>query len=174
MEVASVLHSIPGRIRLRVPSLRSNPAAAALLEARLSVLPAVLNVESNVVTGTLVLHHEPAAHEALETAVDELLPSLESTAASAGIAGAAAKSQSTADTTPKAAPEPSKPATMPMKASGMVSTITSGGRKALNSATMMNSMITAAGIMPGIREACELREFSCSPPHSQPYPGGIL
>ncbi|MDJ0974690.1 MAG: hypothetical protein QNJ98_09550 [Planctomycetota bacterium] len=100
MEVAAVLHSIPGRIRVRVPSLRNNDEAAALLEARLSVLPSVSRVESNVATGTLVLHHDPDAHEAMEAALEDLLPSLESTAAASGGNGAVG---------PPPAAEPARP-----------------------------------------------------------------
>ncbi len=36
----------------------------------------------------------------------------------------------------------------------------------------MQEIITAAGTMPGIRDACESADFSISPPHSNVYPGG--
>ena len=41
-----------------------------------------------------------------------------------------------------------------------------GGRNALNKTTTVMATMKIAGIMPGIKEFCESRELSNSPPHS--------
>jgi hypothetical protein len=65
MSVTSVmiahLHSVPGRVRLHVPQIKGNAAAARAVEAEFSRLTGVSRVESREVTGSVVIHYDPKA-----------------------------------------------------------------------------------------------------------------
>lgn len=55
----SVLSSVPGRLRLRVPAMRRAPQLAERLKARLSAIPGVKEADVNCLTGTaLVIYNE--------------------------------------------------------------------------------------------------------------------
>lgn len=54
-----VVHAIPGRARVRIESLRGNPAVATRLGERLRHLPGMRRVEASVVTGTVLLVYDP-------------------------------------------------------------------------------------------------------------------
>ncbi|MDJ1179400.1 heavy metal translocating P-type ATPase [Roseofilum sp. BLCC_M91] len=53
------VHSIPGRIRLRVPQLKENTAYAPQLEATLSTWPGVRHVRINQLSASLVVGYAP-------------------------------------------------------------------------------------------------------------------
>jgi hypothetical protein len=73
-EKAKVVHAIHGRVRLRVPELRSNAALAQRIGDRLSVVPGVRRVGANPVTGSLLVEYDPAALDLAESrrALEEL------------------------------------------------------------------------------------------------------
>jgi hypothetical protein len=52
-------HFVPGRIRLRVPSLTENTAGAALVREKLPALPGVDNVEVKPATGSVLIRYRP-------------------------------------------------------------------------------------------------------------------
>ena len=53
-----VVHAIPGRARVRIHSLKRNPAVARRLSERLANLPGMRRVETNVLTGTVLLLYD--------------------------------------------------------------------------------------------------------------------
>jgi hypothetical protein len=73
----AVIHAIPGRMRLRISSLKGNDDLARPLRERLSSIPGVAHVEVNPVTGSvLVVHHgqEPNAPELVHSLAQGLSP----------------------------------------------------------------------------------------------------
>jgi Heavy metal associated domain 2 len=52
-----LLHAIPGRIRLRVPTVKGNPPAAEILESSLQGVPGVLGAVVNPVTATVLIEY---------------------------------------------------------------------------------------------------------------------
>ena len=65
----------------------------------------------------------------------------------------------------KGVPVDSNPA-VPIAAKGIVKSMTICGLNALNRATIINSMMAAVGIVPGMSAAWESTVSSYSPPHS--------
>ncbi|HXG18526.1 MAG TPA: hypothetical protein VNN62_05565 [Methylomirabilota bacterium] len=61
METAAItlVHAIPGRVRLKIPELRDNAALAARLRERLTVVTGVQWVAANSRTGSLVIQYDP-------------------------------------------------------------------------------------------------------------------
>lgn len=66
MVSAFVIHELPGRLRLRIPERRGDAVFFAELAERLTECPGVTSVESNLLTGSLLLFH------ALETGMLEI------------------------------------------------------------------------------------------------------
>jgi hypothetical protein len=58
LEDVKVIHAIPGRIRLKVPELKDNPVLAEAVQERLSSVPAVGRVETNPVTGSVLVVYD--------------------------------------------------------------------------------------------------------------------
>jgi Cu2+-exporting ATPase len=56
-----VLHSIPGRLRVRIPGLRRYPEIAALLESRLGAQRGVTSVETRLQEEFLIICYDPGA-----------------------------------------------------------------------------------------------------------------
>lgn len=56
-----ILHAIPGRVRLRVGGLKRDPGSAREIQDRIADHPGVRQVEANPVTGSVVIHFDPAA-----------------------------------------------------------------------------------------------------------------
>jgi hypothetical protein len=56
---AQVAHSVPGRIRVKLPSARRNTRALEELRSALIAMPHVRAVEINAITGSLTIHHHP-------------------------------------------------------------------------------------------------------------------
>ncbi len=54
---AYVAHHISGRIRLRVPAARSNPALLEQIGAVAKAIPGVEGIESNATTGSVLIHY---------------------------------------------------------------------------------------------------------------------
>ncbi len=57
----TVAHAMPGRLRLKVAGIRSNPNRAADLRQRLTAIPAVQDVEVNTGTGSVIIRYDAAA-----------------------------------------------------------------------------------------------------------------
>ena len=76
MSVA-VIHAIPGRMRLRIPSLKGNEDLARPLREHLSSIPGVARLDVNPVTGSvLVVHHarEATPPELVQSLAEGLAP----------------------------------------------------------------------------------------------------
>jgi hypothetical protein len=58
LEDVKVVHAIPGRIRLKVSELKDNPALAEAVQERLSSVSAVDWVETNPVTGSVLVVYD--------------------------------------------------------------------------------------------------------------------
>jgi len=58
-EGVKIVHAIPGRVRLKVPKIRQNPAFEAEVRDRLSTAKAIHRVEINPVTGSILLLYNP-------------------------------------------------------------------------------------------------------------------
>jgi Heavy metal associated domain 2 len=64
-----LLHATPGRIRLRIPEVKSNPALAREIQEQISGYRGVRRVEANPITGSvLVLYELEAAGSVVELA----------------------------------------------------------------------------------------------------------
>ncbi|MBV8270072.1 MAG: heavy-metal-associated domain-containing protein [Planctomycetaceae bacterium] len=61
-----VMHSIPGRIRLRTPKLRGRPEHAQEIVRRLSALKGIHTADANPVTGSITVHYHPSALDSVE------------------------------------------------------------------------------------------------------------
>ncbi len=68
-----VSHALPGRIRIRVPELRSDRQYGTALKTALETTPGVTFVRINVTASSLVIHYQPAATTQLESRLTELL-----------------------------------------------------------------------------------------------------
>ena len=62
----TVIHSIPGRMRLRIPSLKGNENLARPLREHLSSIPGIAHVEVNPVTGSVLVVHQGREANAAE------------------------------------------------------------------------------------------------------------
>jgi hypothetical protein len=74
-----VVHAIPGRVRLKIISLRDNPELAREIRARLAGLQGIRRVEANPLTGSLLVLYDPeeiTSLESLFTLSEALIPSL--------------------------------------------------------------------------------------------------
>jgi hypothetical protein len=59
-EGVSVVHAVPGRVRLKVTEVKNNLALAQAVRERLSALPGIRGVETNIVTGSVLVLYEMA------------------------------------------------------------------------------------------------------------------
>jgi hypothetical protein len=59
---AHVAHHTKGRIRIRVPSAKGNPAALEEISRTLSPVPGVSEVIVNEAIGTITVHYDPRRH----------------------------------------------------------------------------------------------------------------
>jgi Heavy metal associated domain 2 len=62
-----VVHAIPGRIRLKIPRLKENPALAREVQERLSAVQEVQRAEVNPVTGSVLVLYDRTAVESLDS-----------------------------------------------------------------------------------------------------------
>jgi len=52
------VHDLPGRLRVRVPAIKGDPATAGKLVAALSNLEGITSVTSNPLTGSLLIRYD--------------------------------------------------------------------------------------------------------------------
>ena len=74
MEQVKVVHALPGRVRLKVRELRDNPALAGAVQKRLAGIRGVHLVDSNAVTGSVLVHYVTEGTEVLEAICAALTP----------------------------------------------------------------------------------------------------
>ncbi len=53
------VHNVPGRIRVKIPSLKNNRSKGLEVQELLSVLEPVERISVNTVTGSIVVHYNP-------------------------------------------------------------------------------------------------------------------
>lgn len=76
--MTSYTHHISGRLRIRYPQLKNNPARAKVVETALRKIDGVLSVETSTVTGSLLVRYDtrsskrPALLEKLYQAKQQL------------------------------------------------------------------------------------------------------
>lgn len=81
----TVVHALPGRLRLKVPRVKGDGAFARRVEERLGAVPALREVTAVPLTGSVVVVYDPetiaspASLLALSEAVSELFPGLDLT-----------------------------------------------------------------------------------------------
>jgi hypothetical protein len=66
--LARVVHSIPGRARLRTAGIKGDRSALSELQSALEDAPGVKNVQVNPTTGSFVVEHEGNIEEVLQAA----------------------------------------------------------------------------------------------------------
>jgi hypothetical protein len=87
----SVVHALPGRVRLKIPRVKENPKLAHQAQEKLSRVPGIQRVEANPVTGSLLIIYDLAMLASLETLgplgeiFAELFPEVESEELAAGL-----------------------------------------------------------------------------------------
>src|SRR5215813_12706595 len=58
-----IAHQVPGRIRLKVPSVKSNPELVDQIQQMFNVIPGIEQVTVNPTTGSVVLHYDVDHHD---------------------------------------------------------------------------------------------------------------
>jgi hypothetical protein len=61
---AHVSHHIPGRMRVKVPGAKGQPRVLQRIQQSLAPMPGIRRVEVNPATGSVLIHYDPARHEA--------------------------------------------------------------------------------------------------------------
>jgi hypothetical protein len=72
-----VIHAIPGRLRLKVVEVKGNPALAGAIEDRLGAVRGIRQVETNPVTGSVLVVYAPeevGSGESLDQLSEALAP----------------------------------------------------------------------------------------------------
>lgn len=62
------IHHIPGRLRIKIPSLQQQPGQAQKIRSSLSGMYGIDNVSVNTLTGSIVIYYDPAVFS-----VDQLI-----------------------------------------------------------------------------------------------------
>jgi hypothetical protein len=75
-EPVELLHATPGRIRLRVPEVKANPALAREIQKQFSTFKGVRRVEANPLTGSVLVLYDPAMSATIAEMADRLMPGL--------------------------------------------------------------------------------------------------
>ena len=70
-------HAIPGRVRLRVPGIKGQPALAREIEQQLAGLAVVRRVEVSAVTGSVLVVYDPADSAAIAGLGRMMIPGLD-------------------------------------------------------------------------------------------------
>jgi len=60
-----IAHQVPGRIRMKIPSVKTNPELAEQIKQTFSAIPGIEHVIINPTTGSVVLHYDVDRHEEL-------------------------------------------------------------------------------------------------------------
>jgi len=68
---AHIAHHIPGRLRLKVPGAKGNPAFLDQVRAALTSVEGVSEIEVNPVTGSVLVHYDPDAFDTFHDNVHE-------------------------------------------------------------------------------------------------------
>ena len=63
MAKLKIVHQVPGRIRMKIPSAKGNPEQLQSYKEVLSLLPGVEDIELNPVTGSIILKYDPDRHD---------------------------------------------------------------------------------------------------------------
>jgi hypothetical protein len=58
-----IAHQVPGRIRMKVPSVRTNPELAEQIRQTFAAIPGIEQVTVNPTTGSIVLHYDTEKHD---------------------------------------------------------------------------------------------------------------
>jgi cation transport ATPase len=58
-----VAHSIPGRVRLKVPNVKENPELVDQIKQMFNAIPGIEEVTVNPTTGSVVLHYDTDHHD---------------------------------------------------------------------------------------------------------------
>lgn len=66
-----LLHKIPGRVRIKVPTIRYSPGGAPVVQDLLETLPGVEKAHCNPVTGSVVVYYDESV-----TSPDEFIAAL--------------------------------------------------------------------------------------------------
>jgi Heavy metal associated domain 2 len=56
---ARIEHKVPGRIRMRIPSGKTNPAILEIYKEAFSHIPGITKVKSKPATGSIIIHYDP-------------------------------------------------------------------------------------------------------------------
>jgi cation transport ATPase len=64
MTNVQVAHSIPGRVRLKVPNVKENPELVDQIKQMFNAIPGIEQVTVNQTTGSVVLHYDTDHHDA--------------------------------------------------------------------------------------------------------------
>jgi copper chaperone CopZ len=56
--MAHYIHHVPGRLRVRTPAVKRNPAGAAALREAIETLAGVTRAEVNPLTGSVTVHYD--------------------------------------------------------------------------------------------------------------------
>ncbi|MEW6380255.1 MAG: HMA2 domain-containing protein [bacterium] len=62
-----IIHAIPGRVRIRILKIKNNPALAAEIREKFSVIDGMKQVEANPVTGSILIHYDPGIIHSLHS-----------------------------------------------------------------------------------------------------------
>lgn len=54
------LHSVPGRLRVRIPAVKGNPERAEAIQKMLQAIEGVSSVSAQLLTGSIVVTYDPA------------------------------------------------------------------------------------------------------------------
>jgi hypothetical protein len=57
----SVMHHVPGRLRVRLAEVKGNPGKARNVVQQFTAMPGVASVESSTLTGSVVIYYDPNA-----------------------------------------------------------------------------------------------------------------
>jgi hypothetical protein len=63
---AHIEHKVPGRIRMKVPSAKSDPAILEVYREIFSVVPGILKVKTRPETASIVIHYDPRLEQAFQ------------------------------------------------------------------------------------------------------------
>ena len=75
VKMSCYLHHVPGRIRIKTPTIKGYPFRALELEKKVSSIYGVRNATANALTGSLIVNYDPEAVDAraiLDVAAKEL------------------------------------------------------------------------------------------------------
>jgi hypothetical protein len=75
-----LLHATPGRIRLRIPEMKGDPAKAREVEQQVAGLKLACRIEANPVTGSILVTYDPDDSASLAELSRRFLPELDSAA----------------------------------------------------------------------------------------------